>query len=450
MPIAYVQTTAGNTTTSGSSLTFAVTIPSGTDQVLVVATGVECSSGQQANMPITGVTFNGDALTKIRHDAESNNRNRGELWYMVNPDVATGNVVITATGSNVGISGGALLYSGVDQSTPIDANSGTTVGASASNISTTISPTVTDAYIVYGCVNGSTASAASPGNGETETFDVNATSSHKGTGGYRVETTTGSKTVTINFSPNDSRMCLSLIALTPALGTIVTLQPDATAGLDTFISNFAATTNYGTSAELQVGESNADAAVQRGLLKFDLSSIPSGSTITSAILTLTLYHAGSFRASNNRTMYANRMKRAWVESEATWNIYSSGNNWATAGGGTNASDVDFTAFGNVAMTTSDADESEKSITLSASLVQEWLDGTFTNNGLMLSMGTESDDMYIFHSSDGATSSKRPKLVITYTSNTSISKFLGIVQANLKKIASITNANTKKLMGVANA
>ncbi len=218
MAIAYVQTTAGNTTTSGSSLTFAVTIPSGTDQVLVVATGVECSSGQQANMPITGVTFNGDALTKIRHDAESNNRNRGELWYMVNPDVATGNVVITATGSNVGISGGALLYSGVDQSTPIDANSGTTVGASASNISTTISPTVTDSYIVYAATNGSTASAASPGNGETETFDVDATSSHTGTGGYRVETTTGSKTVTVNVSPNDTRLCLSLLALTPATG----------------------------------------------------------------------------------------------------------------------------------------------------------------------------------------------------------------------------------------
>lgn len=194
----------------------------------------------------------------------------------------------------------------------------------------------------------------------------------------------------------------------------IVLQPDSS-GNDTFISGFAPTSNFGNEAQLQVGESNADTnAVQRALLKFDLSGIPSGSKIISAILTLTLEQAGSFRASNNRTMFANRSKRAWVETEATWNIYSSGNNWSTAGGGTNAADVDFTAFGNVAMATTDADESEKSMTLDADLVQEWLDGVFANNGFMLSMGTESNDMYIFHSFDSATASKRPKLTIVYS------------------------------------
>jgi len=65
----------------------------------------------------------------------------------------------------------------------------------------------------------------------------------------------------------------------------LTLQPDATAGVDTFIDSATATTNYGTNV-LSIGESNAGAIVRRTLIKFDLSTIPAGSLISSATLTL--------------------------------------------------------------------------------------------------------------------------------------------------------------------
>lgn len=192
------------------------------------------------------------------------------------------------------------------------------------------------------------------------------------------------------------------------------LQPDGTDGIDTFISNFA-DSNFGTNSQLQVGESNADTnAIQRSLLKFDLSSIPNGSTITSAVLTLTYEQAASFRASNNRTMSVYRMIRSWSETESTWSVYSSGNNWGTAGASNTTSDREATDIGTVALATSDADESEKSITLTASKVQEWVNGTLTNNGILLQVATELNDLYIFHSSDSATASKRPKLTIVYT------------------------------------
>lgn len=187
----------------------------------------------------------------------------------------------------------------------------------------------------------------------------------------------------------------------------VTLNPSA----DTKIISTIPTTNFGTDADgIDVGEwKGGSGDVRRSLMKFDLSSIPAGSEITSA--TLRLYDTGADLATNTRTMFANRLKRAWVETEATWNQYSSGNNWATAGGGTNAADVDFTAFGNVSMPGTEV-AGYVEITLNASMVQDWLDGTFTNNGLMLSMGTEIDDLHRFTSRENG--SNKPELVIVYT------------------------------------
>ena len=58
---------------------------------------------------------------------------------------------------------------------------------------------------------------------------------------------------------------------------------------------------------------------------------------------------------------------------------------------------------------------ENDITLTASKVQEMYDGTITNNGLLLQMDTETDDMHRFNASEWSTSSERPVLSIEYHS-----------------------------------
>lgn len=196
----------------------------------------------------------------------------------------------------------------------------------------------------------------------------------------------------------------------------LTLQPDETTGLDTYLRKGQADTNQNGDGNLGVGEDNAGTdAVDRTLIKFDLSSIPAGSTINSAVITLTYSFAGNTDANNNRTMQVYRMLRAWVEDQATWNIAATGTNWGTAGASNTSTDRETSSIGSVACATSDAQYSTKDITLTASKIQEMITGgAFTNNGFLLQMDTEVDDLYLFCTSNNATASRRPKFVIDYT------------------------------------
>ena len=187
-----------------------------------------------------------------------------------------------------------------------------------------------------------------------------------------------------------------------------TIQPSSATN-DTSISSKNPTTNY-TSSNFFIGDHNADTNVNRGLLKFDLSPIPSNATIVSAILTLTPITDNS---DNTRTLRVYRQKRVWVHSEATWNIYSSGNNWQTAGG-FGANDCEQTDIGSVSIASNQTLNTGVDITLSASAIQEIIDGIWTNNGFLLKVDTESDDMFVYASSVHATASYRPKLVVEYT------------------------------------
>jgi hypothetical protein len=193
----------------------------------------------------------------------------------------------------------------------------------------------------------------------------------------------------------------------------ITLQPPTA---DTYISKSAATTNYGTSTTLLVGEANdASDAVCRSLLKFDFSDIPKGAVVTTA--TLSVYLTSSAKATNNRVMSAYRMKQDWNVQSATWNVYITGKNWATAGA-QGANDYFSTAIGTVNVVAGEG-AGWKDITLDAATVQAMIvaspETSIRNSGIMLSVATESNDQYAFASGNNGTAANRPKLVIDYTS-----------------------------------
>lgn len=111
--------------TDVSSLTFSMTVASGSDRALLVSFGY-----YNRSRSATGVTFNGDALTKLRRYDNGSAAATSEIWYLAAPDVGTYNVVITldaATGSGVEFVGTALSFTGVDQTTPLEADNGGTV-----------------------------------------------------------------------------------------------------------------------------------------------------------------------------------------------------------------------------------------------------------------------------------------------------------------------------------
>ncbi|RPI91406.1 MAG: DNRLRE domain-containing protein, partial [Chloroflexi bacterium] len=190
-----------------------------------------------------------------------------------------------------------------------------------------------------------------------------------------------------------------------------TSQPDETAGMDTYLLSTSAAANYGTDADLGAGESNdATDQVARALVKFDLSSIPTNAVITSA--TLSLWTSSDY-SDNDRSIRVYRLKMAFGEAGATWNESAAGVSWEAAGAA-GPNDKESTDIGSIQILANEALDVEKQITLAPSKIQEWIDGTFTNHGFILIADTELDDRFSYASSDSATISNRPKLVIQYT------------------------------------
>lgn len=202
-----------------------------------------------------------------------------------------------------------------------------------------------------------------------------------------------------------------------------TSQPDETSGIDTYLAQWQATSNKGTGTNINIGESNAGTdRRQRALIKYDLSSIVSGSVVSAATLSLWLY-LDEANVGGDWKIY--RQLTAWVESQATWNIYSTGNNWTTAGG-FDAADCETTDFGSTPFGASEG-AGEKQIELDGQSADyaEFEDqvgntpGT-TNLGWLIRSAGEINDGYRFRSSAYATAGERPKLVATFISPATVS------------------------------
>lgn len=190
----------------------------------------------------------------------------------------------------------------------------------------------------------------------------------------------------------------------PTVDPTLTLQPDATAGKDTRLNKSNPTANLGTNVNLdQTYDVGND--VRRGLCQFDLSSIAAGANVSSGVFTLVC------RSDNAATgVEVHRLTQAWTELGATWNTYDGANAWATAGG-----DYDAVVAG-LNSTLNFVNGTSYDFTLTT-LVQQWVNGTYVNNGMLTRVTTEAGvaGLGLFaSSSDNATPANRPKLVVIYT------------------------------------
>lgn len=181
------------------------------------------------------------------------------------------------------------------------------------------------------------------------------------------------------------------------------------------------TTHYSkTLTAVAVGDDESSAQVNRNLLKWtNLSDIPSGATVTGAVMTLT--YAADYSA-NARTLRVFRVKRTVDYDQVTWNKYDASNNWGTAGCGDTTNDREGTDIGNVSIPASPTIDTTVDITLTASAIQEMIAGTFTNNGFLLKKDTENNDQVDFYGVGYVTEGSRPLLTITYTVPTGGSLF----------------------------
>lgn len=199
-----------------------------------------------------------------------------------------------------------------------------------------------------------------------------------------------------------------VLACSSAWAVTITLQPDAAAGNDTFIKSTAATTNYGTIYWFASGEPNHEVnAYYAMLIKFDYSQIPASAILDYCAIQLTI-ETNNYN-DNATVIKVYRSKRNVNETQATWNVYSTGNNW-TSPGGFHADDCEQTEIGSANL--SDSQVVGDIITIPLAVRTRAELETYSGY-LYLNTTVKNNDLYTFCSSDHATPSLRPQLVIIY-------------------------------------
>lgn len=201
---------------------------------------------------------------------------------------------------------------------------------------------------------------------------------------------TGVKTVQLNVT-------------VPSVITLTLSQPSADTYLGYFVVNGGDVTNPNSpETGAAAWTSGGQTAVLRGLLKFDLTSIPANATITSAKLTLystttplngDLVHAN---AGSDNTMLIQRVLGNWSEATTTWSNQPAGD------AGTQIV-IPHTTQAFLDLVDIDVTNQVKAMVPN------------NNNGFILKLQTEAIyNSRLFYSKKTTDASKRPKLVVQYS------------------------------------
>src|SRR5713226_4205029 len=146
-----------------NSLTWAHTVGTGADRVLVV--GVTIRDG---NVSVSAITYGGTALTRLGFQNGAGNANRAEIWSLKAPASGTANVVVSISGAR-DLVGGSISFTGVDQTTPF----GTFVGAQGTSATPSVTASSATAEIVVDTLaTDGDAVSATVGAGQTQRWNI--------------------------------------------------------------------------------------------------------------------------------------------------------------------------------------------------------------------------------------------------------------------------------------
>lgn len=190
-------------------------------------------------------------------------------------------------------------------------------------------------------------------------------------------------------------------------------QPDAVAGLDNYIAANAPTTNLGTGEDIRLGGYSTWPDYCDGILiKISVlgDSIPVNAIINTAKFIFTyLSKTGTPPAAC--TTFVSKM--AWLETQSTWNSYTTGNTWQVPGAlGDN--DIYKTNFD---VTSSGIDWAGVDTVVIINCITQVVGNlaVWTNNGFLIrGIAAGGDNQGTWASSDHATAASRPKTIVDYT------------------------------------
>lgn len=162
---------------------------------------------------------------------------------------------------------------------------------------------------------------------------------------------------------------------------------------DAYIYRVKAGTNYGSEATIDIRpEFNGE---MRGLLRFDLSEIPAGSTILAAHLYL-----NPVDSNNGQVNSIYRVTTQWSEGTVTWN-----DPWNIPGG-----DYDPTSLYQNFDAGSSGCVTQVTVT---NLVSDWVNGTYPNYGLLITAAGPRSFARYSSKDDPAHPELAPRLEVIY-------------------------------------
>lgn len=195
---------------STSSASWSLTVPYGTTVVTV-----HVGTGPNGANTTSGVTWNGAALTKfdtIVSSANTSNR-RFEVWYLLAPTPATGNVVITNAGT-LPTAAVAIAWTGTDTTAPLSALTSKQSGTTGT--SDTVSPgtgAVVGAVFVGGEAARWTSTVTESGGASLAKYVTGTTSNLSFSAQYR--DTSGS--LSWSWTPSDEHAAIGVVVMPPVL-----------------------------------------------------------------------------------------------------------------------------------------------------------------------------------------------------------------------------------------
>src|SRR5215212_6671712 len=195
---------------------------------------------------------------------------------------------------------------------------------------------------------------------------------------------------------------LTIVVLIGLSGTAAADTRNLTSASDSGLSELAPNSNNGSATSLKVDGDDPDpgGGDLYAALRWDLSSIPAGATLTSASVTLNVTNPSP------QTYGAYELKKSWNEGQLNWSQAATGTPWATAGAkGT-------TDRGSQIASVTPTAVAPYTFTIPASVVQGWLNTPSSNNGILLAHTTNFDG-FVFDTKEGA---QPPKLTLNYTTS----------------------------------
>jgi hypothetical protein len=284
--------------------------------------------------------------------------------------------------------------------------------------------------VIWSSSGSTTTSTTVPTTSTTSTSTPTTTTSTTTSTLGPVTTTTSTSTSTPSTSTTTTTSTPTTTSTTTStlpsgLGGTNTYQagvsgPANSANIDTYVRLSTPSSNWGAELDAYVGVTNEATKVFRTIMAFNLDDIPPGAVITNCRLTVNIIQRTNPTAGHVRRLCGEH----WLdgsgqsESQATWSNWRTGTPWGAAGASSTAScsaGGDYTTTNEVPYTPP-AGTGLFTFPNLATLCQ---DAVALRGGwlrLRISQNSEAapSNLIKFETSDAATPSNRPKLVVTWS------------------------------------